>query len=255
MKKFISFLCSSLFALALTACGEPKAPATMEVTIVEVTDSGLTVVETGQSAGHVMTVGTQKPALYDQNGNVISAAALRPGQQLEVGYDGSILATFPSQVSGCEYLKLTGQEFDVTDLQAELQSILPKAEPDPMPILQVECIGKKIACCVNAPRGTSSWVTDEEGICMDSPHPLDWPEERITSMDIPEGCKRIRLIFSREPDSFLIRRWDISCLGDSTAEEEALTPDEEYLLPVQAGIYEVTAEYPEGSLSWVFRIN
>ena len=255
MKKFLSFLCSSLFALALTACGEPKAPATMEVTIVDISSSGLMVVETGQNAGHVMTVGTQKPALYDQSGNIISAAALRPGQQLEVGYGGYILESFPAQVGACEYLKLTGQEFDVTDLQAELQDILPKAEPDPMPVLQAECTGKKIACCLNAPRGTSSWVTDEEGICMDSPHPLDWPEERLTAMNVPEGCKRMRLIFSREPDSFVVRRWNISCLGDSTAEEEVLTPDEEYFLPVQAGIYEVAAEYPEGSLSWAFRIN
>lgn len=254
MKKFLSLLFSSLCALSLAACGTPKAPATMDVTIIEKNGTSLLVVVDGQGAGGALTVGTNHP-LYDQNGKEITADALYPGLQLEIGFDGSILETFPGQVSGCKYLKITGEETDIADLQAELEEILPKAESDdPMPVLQVEFVGKQIASCLTASRGTSSWAEGDEAIIMDSPHPLNWPSEKMPSATVPDGCKEMRLILSKDPENLLVRRWELDDIGNSSAEEEILTLDEDGVLPLEPGVYEVAAEYTEGTMSWGFTV-
>ena len=82
LKKILTRLFPALCAVALTACGMPKAAATAEVTIVENSGTVLLVVMDGQGAGGAVTVGTGHP-IYDENGEEISADALQPGMQLE----------------------------------------------------------------------------------------------------------------------------------------------------------------------------
>ena len=253
MKKWLKILAGGCCAVILAACGGPKAPATAEVTVIENNGSSLLVVIDGQGAGSAATVGTGYP-IYDENGEEFPAEGLEPGMQLEVGFDGSILSTYPGQFSGCEYLKLTGVKTDITALTAELEELLPKAEADPMPVLQVECAGKKIVSCLNAPRGSSSWVNGDEAVLMDSPHPLQWTEDRLQAVSVPDGCKKMRLILSKEPEELKVRRWELSDMGDVSAEEELLTPDEKGMLPLKSGIYEAEAEYAEGTLRWAFTV-
>lgn len=254
LKKLFTRLFPALCAVALTACGMPRAAATAEVTIVENSGTVLLVVVDGQGAGSAMTVGTDHP-IYDKDGEEITADALQPGMQLEVGFDGMILETFPAHFSGCEYLKVTGVENDIAGIMAELEEILPKPENvDPMPVLQVECMGKTVTSCLNAPRGTSSWIDGDEATLMDSPHPLQWAEEKMTAVSAPEGCKKFRLILSKEPEDLTVRRWSLEDIGDTSAEAELLTPDGENSLPLEPGIYEVEAGYTEGTLSWAFMV-
>ena len=82
LKKLLTHLFPALCAVALTACGMPRAAATAEVTIVENSGTVLLVVVDGQGAGSAMTVGTSLP-IYDKDGEEITAAALQPGMQLE----------------------------------------------------------------------------------------------------------------------------------------------------------------------------
>ncbi|MBQ4051731.1 MAG: hypothetical protein IJD13_08875 [Oscillospiraceae bacterium] len=253
MKKWLKILAGGCCALILAACGIPKAAATANVTIIENNGSSLLVVVDGQGAGSAATVGTGCP-IYDEKGKEFPADGLKPGMQLEVGFDGSVMETYPAHFGGCEYLKLTGTETDITAIVAELEEMLPKAEPDPMPVLQVECAGKQVTSCLNAPRGSSSWVNGDEAMLMDSPHPLQWSEERLQAVSVPEGCKKMRFILSKEPESLTVRRWDLSDAGDTSAEEELFTPDEKGMLSLKAGIYEVESVYAEGALTWVFTV-
>lgn len=253
LEKFLFRIISTLCALSLAACGMPKAEATANVTIIANNGSSLLVVVDGQGAGSAATVGTGCP-IYDEKWKEFPADGLKPGMQLEVGFGGTLLDTYPAHFGGCEYLKLTGTETDITAIVAELEEMLPKAEPDPMPVLQIECVGKQVATCLNAPRGSSSWVNGDEAMLMDSPHPLQWPEERLQAVSVPEGCKKMRFILSKEPESLTVRRWDLSDAGDTSAEEELLTPDEKGMLSLKAGIYEVKSVYAEGTLTWVFMV-
>ncbi|MBR6789508.1 MAG: hypothetical protein IKM31_01420 [Oscillospiraceae bacterium] len=254
LKKLLSHLFPALCAVALTACGIPKTAATAEVTVVENSGTVLLVIMDGKGAGGAMTVGTGHP-IYDEKGEEISADALQPGMQLEVGFDGSVLSTYPGQFSRCEYLKLTGETADITGLAAELEEFLPKPdESDPMPVLQVECMGKQVTSCMNASRGTSSWIDGDEAMLMDSPHPLQWKEENLQAVNIPDGCKKMRLILSKESENLTVRRWELSDLGDTSAEEDLLTPDKDGTLALKAGVYEVEAGYTEGTLTWVFMV-
>ena len=254
MKKILKALLGGLCAFALAACGMPKAAAEMDVVIVEKTGQSFLAVIDGKGAGTAMYLGSGYP-VYDENGEEVSADVLQPGMIVEVGFDGSMLSTFPAQVSGCKYLKLTGEQTDVTDLAAELEEYLPKAEPaDPMPTLQVECEGKQVASCLNAPRGSSSWVEGDEAVMMDSPHPLQWAEQKLAAVSIPDGAKKLRLILSEEPEELTVRRWKLDDIGDSAAEAETVTPDKEQKLPVREGVYEVEAKYPEGTLTWAFMV-
>ena len=89
---------------------------------------------------------------------------------------------------------------------------------------------------------------------MDSPHPLQWTEDRLQAVSVPDGCKKMRLILSKEPEELTVRRWELSDMGDVSAEEELLTPDEKGMLPLKSGIYEAEAEYAEGTLRWAFTV-
>lgn len=254
LKKLLTHLFPALCAVALTACGMPKAAATAEVTVVENSGTVLLVVMDGKGAGGAMTVGTGHP-IYDEKGEEISADALQPGMRLEVGFDGSVLSTYPGQFSRCEYLKLTGETSDVAGLAAELEEYLPKSdESDPMPVLQVECAGKQVTSCLNAPRGGYSWINGDEAVIADSLHPLRWKEENLQAVNIPDGCRKMRLILSKEPENLTVRRWELTDLGDTSAEEEMLTPDRNGALALKAGVYEVEAGYTEGTLTWVFMV-
>lgn len=254
MKKWLKILAGGCCALILAACGIPKAEATANVTIIANNGSSLLVVVDGQGAGSAATVGTGHP-IYDEKWKEFPADGLKPGMQLEVGFGGTLLETYPAHFGGCEYLKLTGTETDITAIAAELEELFPKPEnADLMPALQIECVGKQVVTCLNAPRGSSSWVNGDEAMLMDSPHPLQWPEERMQAVSVPDGCKKMRFILSKESESLTVRRWEFSDMGDVSAEEELLTPDEKGMLSLKAGIYEVESVYAEGTLTWVFMV-
>lgn len=257
MKKAKSALFSAFCALAFASCGqgEPSSAAvTMTATVVEVQDSGLLLVESGAGAGSAMTVGARDLQIYDAQNHPIAFRELRAGQQLELCYDGSKLETFPCQLPNCEYLKLTGEETDVSDLLAELQEWLSSGETDPLPDLQVECAGKKSVSCLLAMRGTSTWQKDGYGVCQDSPHPLEWREEHLRSLQPEKGCKEVKLLFSQEPQSYTVTRWDAAYCGDIShvTDGEEVAPSEKGAIPLEKGswLYEVTASWEEGTVSW-----
>lgn len=261
MKRVKSALFSAICALAFAACGQGECAAqavTMTATVIEVRESGLLLVESGAGADSAMTVGARDLPIYDAQNHPIELNELRAGQQLELCYDGSRLETFPSQVPNCEYLKLTGEETDVSGLLEQLQEWLSTDEEDPLPNLQVECSGKKSASCLLPMRGTSIWQQDGYGVCQDSPHPLMWREEHLRSLETEKGSKELKLLFSRAPQQTTVTRWDASYLGDAAhiTDGEAIEVSENGAIPLEKGnwLYEVTGSWEEGTVSWAFLV-
>lgn len=260
MKKVWSVLFGGLCAFAFASCGQKDftspAAVTMTATVVEVRDSGLLLVESGAGADSAMTVGLQDLPVYDAENHPISIEALRAGQQLELCYDGSKLETFPCQLPNCEYLKLTGQEMDVSGLLNELRGYLSDEEQDPMPVLQVEYASKSSVSCTLPMRGTASWNEDGYGACQDSPHPLAWRDEHLRSVITEKGNREIKLLFSKAPQSYVVTKWAAADRGDTShvTDGETVEPTEDGILSLDKGgwLYEVAAAWEEGAVTWAF---
>ena len=151
----------------------------------------------------------------------------------------SRLETWPASLLGCDKVTLTGETQDVTALleewnkaQANLSS---DAEEDEMPSLQVSWQDGKTAACILPIRGTSSWTTEESGICQDSPCPLYWSEDHLVSASVKTGSTVSLTVtgMNRAPDTLTLIRWDES-ESDSSSVPDGM---------------------PHGSVSWGFKLD
>ncbi len=125
------------------------------------------------------------------DGNAFDFSDLQPGHILNLTWDGLIAESYPAQIHHVEAISVTGKQpegwVNPIDSDPFFDSWRNAAASNPfysgIPTLQVsfrtESESSGIAGAVNAAQGTASWYENGEGICVDSPHPLDWEADRI----------------------------------------------------------------------------
>lgn len=144
MKKTALFLCVAAFAL-LSACaaaqpvpgdaadgmpearnsapaaGETPAPVEQEAPealytgkIVQVEGNNVLLAgDAAQAAGDLVRVTLQGAAVTDGNGNDADVDLLRAGMVVEVGYNGMVMETYPSQIAAAETLRVLSEDEDL----------------------------------------------------------------------------------------------------------------------------------------------
>lgn len=251
---------------ALSGCTEKTSePKSLETgVILEVTENGAYVVSEG--IGSATYIQFNDPNWQDAAGKSIDTSDLFPGQQVQYDYT-SRLETWPASLLGCDKVTLTGETQDVTALleewnkvQADLSS---DAEKDEMPSLQVSWQDGKTAACILPIRGTSSWTTEESGICQDSPCPLYWNEDHLVSASVKTGSTVSLTVtgMNRTPDTLTLIRWDESESDSSSVPDgETIKLEKGSTFSAKTGgIYELTAVWndgiPHGSVSWGFKLD
>ena len=256
MQKIVSLLFSGLCAFAFASFGQkcppPAAPVTIQATIVRVQPDSLLLVESGAGASSAMTLNSQNIAIYDASNHPITIEDLHAGQLLEICYNGQQLNTFPSELSHCEYLRLTGEETDVSELSSQLQGYLPHTRQDSLPTLSI-CYGTEQQ--VTPLRGTSHWQEGEEALCQYAPHPLAWQPERMRSITLSKDRDLVHLAFTTDfPHQLTVTRWPLTMSGDLSHQQdgEVISVKEKAFQPQPDSLYEVTAVWPQGQVSWAF---
>lgn len=277
MKSIRSILAgiTGLFAmLFLTSCGSAgesaPEPVTESFTVLLVVDEenrSLLIGGKADGSGEAATVSVRNLDITGPDGTAFDFAGLRPGHIIDLTWDGWRLETYPAQIQGIQAVSVTGEQppewVNPIDSDPFFDSWRNAASGDSpyssMPSLQVEYQtetgSSSVPSCLFAGRGTSSWYEDGEGVCVDSLHPLEWEEDRIPTIR-RSAALEASLRFSREPDSFTVRRWAWKQRGDTGAYEDS---QEQSLsgaaltIPAKGEfLYEVTALWEEGTVTYVF---
>jgi len=122
MRKYsLAILLLLAFLLPLTACSSqskpqgqlPKADAVLTGKITQLYDD--TILLAGTGPGELYLVSNKLP-VYDADGRLADSSALQAGQNLEIGYSGGIMESYPAQLGSPSYLKITGQGDDLVGL-------------------------------------------------------------------------------------------------------------------------------------------
>ena len=115
------------------------------------------------------------------------------------------------------------------------------------PDLTVKAIGEEGTEDVTATIGTYSWDYGSGGIEADAPHPLD-----MKSMaTVPGSPEKLELVFKRKAIGYSVHRWTRGAGYDDFDTVE--TEDNTITLPADGEIYEVVAEYKDGTVHYVFQ--
>lgn len=253
-------------ALSLGGC-TAGAEAQMHETgvIFEVTDTGVYLAPEGSEGVNAATfIGFDGKAWLDEKGNTVLPADLAPGQVVEYTCT-SVLETWPSTLSGCDQVTVTGQTEDVSGLiaawNAAQAGLDTGADSYGMPVLQILQQGSQSASATTPLRGSSSWTRDGGSVMQDSDHPLRWEDAHLVTVDLSAG-ETLTLSFSGtdgDPDAVTVLRWDASERGSKTIPdgEPVVFSDDFSFVAQPASVYEVIAQWDGedtgGKLTWGFQ--
>lgn len=87
----------------------PKAEAVLKGKIIQINDKSLLLAGTGASDLYTLS---SIPDVYDDD-KPTDSSALKAGQDVEIGYSGAIMESYPAQPSAPSYIKITGQGDDL----------------------------------------------------------------------------------------------------------------------------------------------
>lgn len=88
----------------------PKAEAVLKGKIIQINDKSLLLAGTG--ASDLFTVSSAL-AVYDIDKKPADSSALKAGQNVEIGYSGAIMESYPAQPASPVYIRITGQGDDL----------------------------------------------------------------------------------------------------------------------------------------------
>ncbi|HEX2947471.1 MAG TPA: hypothetical protein VHT96_16150 [Clostridia bacterium] len=88
----------------------PKAEAVLKAKIIQLNEKSMLIA--GTDAADLYTV-TSTDAIFDAGNKSADASALKPGQNVEIGYSGAILESYPAQLGKPIYIKITDQGDDM----------------------------------------------------------------------------------------------------------------------------------------------
>ena len=88
----------------------PKADAVLAGKIIRVNDKSLLLAGTG--ASDLYTVSSTS-AVYDIDNKASDQSTLKAGQNVEIGYSGAIMESYPAQLGDPVYIRITGQGDDM----------------------------------------------------------------------------------------------------------------------------------------------
>lgn len=88
----------------------PKAEAVLKGKIMQLNTKSLLFAGTG--ASDLYTV-SSIPGIYDIDNKSADPSALKAGQNVEIGYSGAILESYPAQLGAPVYIRVTGQGDDM----------------------------------------------------------------------------------------------------------------------------------------------
>jgi hypothetical protein len=127
-KPLVSIILTLALVLAFTACSNPgtgnqtpghfgpagtrlpKAGAVLTGKIIQLYNGSCLIAGSGSSDLYVVPSGLD---IYDGNNRAADSSALKRGQNVEIGYAGTVMAIYPAQPSGPAYIKITGQGDDL----------------------------------------------------------------------------------------------------------------------------------------------
>ena len=253
-------------ALNLGGCAAGAEGQLRETGVIfEVTGTGVYLAPEGSDGVDGATfIGFEGKAWRDEEGKTVLPDALSPGQVVEYRCD-SVLETWPSTLSGCVEVTLTGETADVSELiaawnaaQAELAG---GSDSYGMPSLQLLQANGKTAGATSPLRGSSSWTREGASVMQDSDHPLRWEDAHLVAVSLSDG-EMLTLSFSGaegDPDAVRVTRWDAGergCKSVPDGEAVALTDGFSFRAEPDS-VYEVAAQWDGedtgGRLSWGFR--
>ena len=253
-------------ALSLGGCTAGAESLNHETGVIfEVTETGVYLAPEGtEGVSGATLIGFNGKQWLDEDGNTVLPADLEPGQVVEYSCT-SVLETWPSTLSGCEQVTVTGKTEDVSELivqwNAAQVDLSAGTDSYGMPVLQLLQESGGIASCTNPLRGSSSWSRDGSSVMQDSDHPLRWEDAHLVSVSLSAG-KTLALSFSGttgNPDSVTVLRWDASDRGSkSIPDGEAVELSDGYTFTAQSdSVYQVTARWEGedtgGVLTWGFQ--
>lgn len=128
----LTLLC--LFGVGCTQTAAPSSgeqPAAADYTgkIVSINDSILLLASTAEDSEPLCTAGLTDAALTDAQGNTLTTDALRSGMVVTIGYDGSIMETYPAQLSQPVSLTVQKQDDDLVGFYLAMLQDLYDTDP------------------------------------------------------------------------------------------------------------------------------
>lgn len=253
-------------ALSLGGCSAGAEAVTQETGVIfEVTATGVYLAPEGtEGIGGATFIGFNGVEWLDAEGHTVLPADLAPGQVVEYSCT-SVLETWPSTLSGCEQVSLTGQTEDVSDLIAQWNTAQANLSSGTdnygMPVLQILQQNGSTSSCTMPLRGSSSWSRDGSSVMQDSDHPLRWEDAHLLTVNLGKD-DTLTLSFAGtdgDPDVVTLQRWDSADRGSkSIPDGETVAVDESFTFTAQPdSVYQVIAQWDGedvgGKLSWGFQ--
>lgn len=260
IQKLFAGIAGLFAALCLGSCGnEAPQTVTASFTVLLVSGENQLLLSRDGSAGNAAVANIADLSVTDSDGNAVPFHSIRPGQIFDLTWDGLILETYPGQIQHISSLALTGEQPDSWVNPIDNDPFFDSwKNPSPtagLPTLQLETRTETTASCLNVPSGSSDWA-GEEVLSVSSPHPLAWSEDRLVFLNRKSGSAT--LLFSKEPEAVTVLRWDYEKRGVSTSypdgEEQPLNGNVLALPKSGSFLYEVTANWEEGTVTYVFAL-
>ena len=114
MRKFIVLILIFLLVLPAMACSDnkqiPKTDSVLAGKIVQLYENSFLLAGTG--AGDLYMI-TSKLDIYNAENKSADTSALKAGQEVEIGYSGGIMESYPAQLGKPAYIKITRQGGDL----------------------------------------------------------------------------------------------------------------------------------------------
>ena len=209
--------------------------------------------------------GTIPEEILDEDGNAITANELNSGDVLEVYGNGVMLNSYPGQYPGIT--KLVRVEQQNQEYKDRYQEMLEQFCPDPdrsqPPEMSVSYRRTDAIISAVCDQFGYTWeYTDENGetnaVAADAEHVLQKQDLIQHPVDAETP---MTLLFEYQPDEIQAMRWEASARGQDLAEMpqgESVSVEEGEEGPtitVQPGyIYQVTANWPEGDVTYGFEV-
>lgn len=112
MKIKIRLILVMLCVVTLLGCSkspEEKEQNSVEVlsgSILKTTDTSILVYSKDNASSDLLFVDINGIAIYDEDGKEIGIESLSTGKEVEIGYDGTIMETYPAQLGKPDYIKI-----------------------------------------------------------------------------------------------------------------------------------------------------
>jgi len=114
MRKFIVLILILLLVLPSAACSDdtriPKTDAVLAGKIVQMHDNTFLLAGSGVSDLYVISYALD---IYNADNKPIDASSLKAGQEVEIGYSGGVMESYPAQLGKPVYIKITGEGDDL----------------------------------------------------------------------------------------------------------------------------------------------